>query len=394
MRALDLSSGYDRDLGAGLARLAESLSREGAPTYQHAFIVSSFCHQPSVASPWSSGGRGCSAIRNQSEIGARLEALVAENRLDVRLFPLATKDNPVDAAGLDAASREFGGRVVTDGAAAWLGNFRARLPFERIAPSVRGEGREPRIVATLLNEPSSAAPVATIQLAPSTTLLTMKLEKITVKGAAGPVSTELDLRPGATLEVPLRMPRPPLSLFPRSDHVTVNVEIVADAKLGPREAIRLFGLNAAAPGVSAQLSVPVARHYGLSAAQAALALLGVFVGSGIAAVVVRGRMMPLQLGGTFSYRYQSEARVALDTSLGRRAEVGFAAGSGGAVRVAPAAESFVVIRVRRPVWKVLAEVEVRADGVEINGRPAGRGVHAVVPGAVSLLHGDWRLNWE
>lgn len=394
VRNLELSSGYDRDLGAGLDKLAETLSRADAPAYQHAFVVSSFCHQPSVASPWSSGGRGCSPIRNQSEIGARVAALVEAGRLDVRLFPLATPEHPVDAAGLDAASRELGGVVVTDGAAAALANYRARLSFERIAPVVRGEARAAAITARLANEPTSDSPVARLELLASTKLLTMKLEQLSVKGASSPVATEAALAPSAAIDVPLRVPRAPLSLFPRHDVVNVEVTVTADARLGPPEAVKLFGLVPTVPGVSAKLHVPVARRYGLSALQGALALALVFVGSGVAAVVVRGRMMPLQLGGSFSYRHQGEARVALDPALGRRTEVGFAAGPGGSLRVAPPAEALVVFRVRRPVWKVFAEVDVRADGVEINGRPASRGVHTVVPGAVSLLHGPWRLNWE
>ncbi len=394
VKALDLTSAADRDLGAGLDELARELVSKNAPQFQHAFVVSSFCHAPTVTSPWASGGRGCSPIRNQANIGDALEPLLSEGRLDVRLFPVSAPQSAVDPAGVDAAVRELGGQVVTGDAAAAIDNYRGRLAVERVALMVADDAKHAHFEARLLNTPTTESPVARLELRVVSRLLGLSLSNVTVGGTDAAVAKDLSLAPTAVIEVPLRVPGGPLSLFPRTDRVDVAVQVSADGQLLPVAALKPFGIDGRRAGLATTVTVPVERRYGLSVIQGLALLTLIFVGSGLAAVYVRGRLMPLRLGGSFSYRPHSGARVPLDASLGERAQVGFSEGPEGSIRASGSDTPFVLFRVRRPLWKLHAEVEVRVDGVEMNGRPLARGVHPVVPGAVSLLYRDRRLNWE
>ncbi|MBM4367714.1 MAG: hypothetical protein FJ102_15995 [Deltaproteobacteria bacterium] len=394
VKTLDLTSAADRDLGAGLDELARELAAAGAPRFQHAFVVSTFCHAPTVTSPWASGGRGCSPIRDQSSIGDALELLRDEGRLGVRLYPVAAPQQPVDPAGVEAAVRELGGEVVTGDAAAAIDNYRGRLAVERLALMVADDAKHARFEARLLNQPTSESPVARLELGVTSRLLHMVLRDVTVKGADAPVAATLSLAPTAVVEVPLRVPRGPPSLFPQTDRVDVEVQLSADGQLLPVAGLKPFGIDGKRADLTTTLRVPVERRYGLGVLQGLALLASVFVGAGLGAVYVRGRLMPLRLGGSFSYRPISGTRVALDGTLGERALVGFFEGPEGSIRAGSGEGAFVVFRVRRPLWQVHAEIEVRVDGVEMNGRPLPRGVHPVVPGAVSLLYRDRRITWE
>ncbi len=394
VKSLDLTSAADRDLGAGLDELARQLASKDAPRFQHAFVVSSFCHAPTVTSPWASGGRGCSPIRNQSGIGDGLEPLLSEGRLDVRLFPVAAPQQAVDPAGVDAAVRELGGQVITGDAAAAIDNYRGRLAVERLALMVADDARHAHFEARLLNQPTSESPVAQLELRVVSRLLGMQLSNVTVAGTDAPVAASLALAPTATIDVPLHVPRGPPSIFPQTDRVEVSVQVSADGQLLPEAALKPFGIDGKRAGLSTTIAVPVERRYGLGLLQGLALLCGVFAGSGLGAVYLRGRLMPLRLGGSFSYRPIHGSRVALDASLGERAQVGFFEGAEGSIRAGTGEGAFVVFRVRRPLWKVHAEIDVRVDGVEMNGRPLARGVHPVVPGAVSLLYRDRRITWE
>lgn len=392
IRALELPSGYDRDLGAGLDVLARDLSRADAPRFQHAFVVSTFCHAPPVSSAWSSGGRGCSPIRNQGAIGQQVSKLVEEGRLAVRLFPVAGESVPVDPAGLDSTVREFGGAVVPDNVSSWLKNWRARLVAERIAPIVASDIKRAGIEVSVISAPTSEQPVATIELRSTAILLDLDLEGLVVEGAKGAVSPVLALSPAAQIEVPVAVPRGPLSFFPRHDTVDVRLGFTADGQLGPASSLKFYGYDGRRKGLKAEIVVPMDRSYGLSPVAGLSAMLAVFVSSGLLAVYLRGRLMPLRLGGEFSFRARGGQRTGL--ALAERVDAPLQFVADGTVRLCKPDEATVVIRVRRPLWRMSAEVVVRTAGVEINGKPVPIGVHAVVPGAVSIRFGETRLNWE
>ena len=392
IRELELPSGYDRDLGAGLDQMAKDLARTDAPRFQHAFVVGSFCHSPTVTSPWSSGGRGCSPIRNQGAIGAQVSSLLEAGRLSVRLFPVSAETVPVDAAGLDATMRELGGTIVTDSPSSWLANWRGRLVAERIAPLVASDAKRAGITATVVTAPTSENPVATIEISSTAVLLDMDLTGLKAAGAKSPPPPTLALTPSARLDIPVAVPRAPLSFFPRHDTVDVKLSISAEGQLGPASVLKFYGYDGRRPGLDVSVVVPIARSYGLRPLTGALALLFLFAFSGTTAVYLRGRVMPLRLGGDFSFRARTGTRSVL--AIAERTEAPLVFTADGSVRLGKVEEATVVIRVRRPLWRMTAYVVVRVPGVEINGKPAAPGTHTVLPGAVSIRFGDTRLNWE
>lgn len=390
IRKVDLPAGYDRDLGAGLDLLADELSARNAPEFVHVFGVSNFCHSPTMLSQWSSGARGCGPVRNQAAIGKKLTKRRAADRLSVHWFPVHGTSDSVDATGIAAAMAEIGGERVTDDPATWLQNYRARLVSERARPVALADAAAPAF--TVEAGAATAEGTVTLTLHNTARVLDLELDALELVGATTTSTAPLLLDPIATLPVSLTVPAPPWSLFPREDDVSVEVTLRAKGRLGPAPALSLWGMNATHRGMEATVTVPVHRSYGLSGLAAAAVLAGVFAVSGFTAVWVRGKLMPVRLGGTLYARHKGGPRQPLNIADAATASIVLT--PEGAARLGKVDEASVVLRARRPLWTLQAQVDIRTDDVEINGQPAKRGVHRVVPGATSLRVGDWRLAWE
>jgi hypothetical protein len=203
---------------------------------------------------------------------------------------------------------------------------------------------------------------------------------------------EVLLAPDAALPVVVDVPTPPWSLFPRHDKVDVNLTVTGQGRWHPEAALSQWAIEPARRDMSASVRVTVNRTYGLSPIGAFAVLLATFVGGGLLSVFVRGKLMPLRLGGDIAVRYRTSPRQSLPVA--ERAEVALVLGDDGVSRIGSAEESTIILRVRRPLWNLYAEVQIRAKGAEINGRPAEPGTHKIIPGATSIRVGDWRVSWE
>ena len=391
VRTMDFAAGYDRDLGDGLHGLAEHLGQAATPDFVYVFGVSNFCHAPTVTSAWSSGGRGCSTIRNQARIGELLAPLRESSRVRAVWFPVSVKDAPADPAGAAAAVHEVGGELVTDGPNAWLQNFAARLVGERARAAATADTKDAGFTLEVVSPPDEGG-VVEVELRPTARVLELELTEVVVTGATGAVPAHLGLAEPARLHLQMEPPPTPWSLFPREDSVKVKLTVSGEGQLGPASAIHLWGMSGRRSRLEAQTLVDVPRRYGLPL-PAALGLLAViFVGAGFGAVLVRGRMMPLRLGGTFSARFRGGARQAL--AIAELAEAAIVLEPEGRARIGKREDAAIVLRVRRPVWRLYGEVQIRVPDAEINGRKVSPGTHQVVPGATSIRTGEWRLTWE
>lgn len=391
IRTLDLPGGFDRDLGDGLNELALLLAEPSAAHFQHVVGISNFCHEPTTLSAWGSGARGCSPIRNQNVIGKQVKALVDDRRLAVRWFPVRDSADLVDMAGADAARRQFGGELLSDAPGTWLQNFRERLASERPRPVATHDAREAAFTLTA-SAPDEAGNLQ-LTLTSTAAVLDLELENLAWTGLEGAPPSSLRLSPSATIDARLLLPPGPLSLFRRNERVDVPAAITADGRLGPSAALSVLALEPRRRGLSAEVTLTVVREVGPSPAVSVLLLAAIFVLSGTAAVFVRGRIMPLQLGGTLNARFQGGPRTPLPIASRKEAAIVLPAG-GGTPSLGEAKQAALILRVRRPVWQLQAEVQVNAEDVEINGKPARPGVHAIVPGATSFRAGEWRLTWE
>ncbi len=391
IRALDLSSGFDRDLGDSLHLLATELSEPSAPAFTHVFGVSNFCHVPTVLSPWSSGGRGCGAIRNQASIGTTVAAVRDAGRLEVRWFPVDALAARVDSAGLAAARHEFGGDAIMEPPLTWLQNFTARLTSERARPAALADARDAGFTVRAVGVPSATGEVE-LEFTSTSRVLDLKLQNLTAVGLAEPPPGALDLTRRVRVKARLKVPRPPWSVFPRQDDIDVVLSFSGDGMLEPRAALHLWSIKEDRPGLTATTTVSVHRAFGLSL-PAGIALLAlVFATTGMAAVVIRGRLMPLRLGGALTARFRGGARQVI--AIAGLSEAAVVLDENGHARLGKRDVAAVVIRVRRPVWNLHGEAHIRAPDTEINGRKVAPGVHRVVPGASSFRIGEWRLTWE
>jgi hypothetical protein len=394
VRTLALPSAEAADLGAGLAAVVEALGRPGAPTLAQVLILSTYCHHPVLGSTWDSGAAGCRTIKGESAIEASFQAMDESPTVAVHLFPVRQTNGSADPVGLDAATRLLRATPVTERPfSGWVAAYVLDLARERLRLAARRDIERLELSATVAEAATPEHPVVRVAFTAPTAVFGVRLVRLEVQGpVTAPVSAVVDLTASPTIEVPVRVPAPPFSLFPKEDDITLNLAFSAEAALVPADHVALLGVPSTRPGLSAELPVVVHRAYGLSATRAAVALLSVFLGGGAGAVWVRGRMMPRRLGGTFAWRMDGGPRQALD--IAERAEVGIVVTPDGGLAAGPPGQAVLVLRMLRPLWTAHAEVEVRAPGVELNTRPLAPGRHRVVAGAASFQFGRYRLSWE
>lgn len=391
IRDLELNSAADSDLGAGLAGIHAELTAAGASSSTLAFVVSRFCHDPTVSSEYDTGGHGCRTIRGLPTLVGAGEKIRGEHDVLTRLFPAAPKDKSPDPGGLDAARQIFAADVVRDQPfSAWLPTFREHLAAERLRPIVAGDVRRAQITSRVDDPGTATSPKAMIELAAPLKLLKMELTNVKVDGGTLDATT-IELGPKATIPVGLPEIRLPFALFPAKDTVNHELTLSADVSLEPADLLRDLGISTTMPRWSAPLRVEVPREYGLPSPFGFLIVGGLALAGVGGAVWWRLRSLPRELGGTFHWRRGLGPRVELD--IAHKPEIGLVV-EGDALVAGPVGRAVLVFRVTGPRWRPIAEVEVRQAGVEMNRKAIPPGRHPVTPGAASFQFGEFRLVWE
>lgn len=397
IRTLDWPSAKDADLGAGLAEVARRLNRADVPREQFVYVLSTFCHNPSLSSEYDSGGRGCRAIRGLPRLVETFQKGREDRHLTLTLLGAAVPDRPAaDAVGLAATQELLGKGTVVDPKAtpfdAWAKAYAGRLPLERVLPTLRRQAETLALTVKAIDGPTATNPLATIEIASSATLLGVRLSGVTVEGVpSGSLPEDLELAPSATLRIPVAVPEAPFAVFPRSTEVAIPVSIRADALLLPDVGLAAVGIEPKRPGLVASGTVPYPMRYGLSWVTLIGILLAVAGTSMMGFMYLRRRFKVVRLSGTFTYRRAGGPRQVLD--IASLAEVTVGIDENGEL-AANRGRRVLTLRVVEDGDEVRAEVDVHREGVEINRRPVRPGTHRVVPGATAFQFGEYRLSWE
>jgi len=391
VKAVDLTSAKDVDLGGGLSWTVHHLGAPGAATVSFVVMVGPFCHSPSIASDFDSGGRGCRPIRGLDKIAKTWESSRGDKLVQATLIQVAPTDSVVDPVGVDAARKVFPGAVSVVGQpfATWAADFRARLPLQRLLPLVRRDAERAGLALMITAPPTEARPIATIQAAGRTGSLPLRLSNVRVNGVPYP---DADLAPSVTWEVPLVLPDPGMRFWPTTERVELPIVVTADGELGPAEGLRALSIDPVRAGLSTTTAASVERRLGPSYGQmVALGVLGaLFAGLFVAYGRVRGRKTLLE--GSFSYRPVGQARRVLDLSALQEAPI--CVGLDGELVVGRRADAVFILRMVKTSLGADAELEVLKPDVQINSKPAPPGVFQVRVGATSVQFGDYRLTWE
>lgn len=396
IRNLDLKSAKDTDLGAGLAYTVERLGRPDAPRDQFVFVLSTFCHNPSLSSPYDSGGRGCRAIKGFQKIVDDAAASAKTHVRAATLLATAAGSQKPDPNGLRLVADLFPGAAQIDTATtpfpAWAAGYAKRAPLERVLPLARAEAQGLTLSLHTVSSPTASNPVATVELASSAVHLGLQLNGTQVEGApAGSIPERLELAPTVTLEIPVTLPSPPFAILPGEATVQLPVRIIGDGTLLPAEGLQAAGIEPLRPGLAAAGTVPYTYRYGISWVILVATMMVVSGTSVMGFMFLRRKFRPVRLGGAFSYRRSGGQRVALD--IAQLAEVTIGIDENGDL-AANRGRRVLTFRMVPDGDELVAEVEIHREGVEINRRPARPGVHRVVPGATSVQFGEYRIAWE
>ncbi len=395
IRSLELPSAKSSDLGAGLTALAASV--DGAPDDgpRMVLFMGSFCHSPPLGSIWADGGYGCRAIRSFDKLQQLYDEGKGHDLVAVRLFPVTTPEQAAHDGGVESIRAFFEPKgsvqVVTEPFAQWLDVLRTRSADERLAPLARAEAGKLALTAEVVKQPSDTEPTAEIQLSTGLRRLAFEATTVTVEGARAPAGP-IRLDPTGTLTLEVDVPEPSFSLVPRTDEVDMPVRVRIDGVLAPSDALQAAGVDPVRSGLTAEVTLRAARAYGLPPARSALMFASALLLSGAGVLVVRRKVTPLRLGGTFSWRRAGGPRHPL--SIEHLAEAAIVVQPDGSLAVGRREDALLVLRVERPLWKTHATVEIRVPNAEINTHPVGTGRHEVVAGATSLQFRDYRLSWE
>lgn len=395
IRAVALTSAKDSDLGAGLAWAVSDLNRKDGGAVQFVFMMSTFCHNPSVNSEYGQGGNGCRAVRGLSKIAETLRSGRSGRTLVTTYFTTATKDVKANAEGLAAAQEVLGEGTTVDLATTsfttWTSGYRARL--ERVLPLARADAAAATFSARVLRQPTPQLPNVSVELSSGTTWLGLTVDNLTVSGGTGGGTPgSVDLQPIYTVDVPVQLPPNPFAILPHDDVVSIPLTFGGDGTLQPDASLRGVGIDPARPGLTATVNATWHRTYGLPGwlvAMIAAEILAVAIGVGI---FLRRRLRKVRLGGSFSYRRIGGPRQPLDIADLEQAYIVIR--PDGELGVGARKDAVLALRMVRHGMNASAEVEVFADGVEINRKLARPGRHRVVVGATSFLFGEYRMAWE
>ncbi len=391
IRVLELPSANSVDLGAGLDALARALRGRG-PAARVAYVVSPFCHDPSLNSDWDAGGRGCRAVRGTERLNAAFKA-AASTPFSVYLVGAPNGSRAPEVAGRAVATQTTapGWPVLIDAPAVEF--FRAQtqaLPDARAVPVLRAEAASAGLALSIDAQDGGSA---TLRISSDAPHLQFRATFLEITGAAAPTG-EVALSPAAEVPVALDVPPPPFSVLPRSDRVPVTVRVRAALAPLQAEALAAVGIASSPRPTEAEATVIVPRVWGPSTATAVAGGVGV-AALGAAGLVVARRRRPHPLGGAFSYRRHGQtARQSLDVA--ERSEVAFVVDRDGTLRVGTGEEdgAMFLLRAHRthrgPAW----EADILKPGIEMNGKRVRPGLCPVVPGATSFRFGDHRVFWE
>lgn len=388
---LDLTSAKDADLGGGLSWAVHHLSSDTAAKLSFLVMVGPFCHSPSIASDYNSGGRGCRPILGLDKIAQSWADSKGDRVLQATLIEVAPPDGVIDPVGVEAVKRVFPGASTVEALpfSVWAEDFRQRLPLQRVLPLARADAERAALSLTVTRPPTEEHPIATITAHAGTGTLGVHLSNVLVNGVP---YADVDLRPYATWEVPLPMPAATTHLLPTVEQVDLPVVVTADAELLPAEGLRAIGIDPSRPQLTARVSATVERHLGPTYLEiATLAVLGViFAVLGVLYVQARSRKVLLE--GAFSYRRVGQIRRRLDLSA--LSEAAICIGPDGELVLGRKSDAVVIVRMVKTSMGADAEIEVVKEHVEINSKAAAPGVHKVRAGATSVQFDDYRLTWE
>ena len=399
IKAIDLTSAKDSDLGAGLAYAANQITRSDAAPVIYVYMVGSFCHSPSVGSDYDSGGRGCRAIRGVD----KLKDAVAKGRGDrivaATFFPTAAlPEYPIDEGGIVAASAVFPSahRVDTTKTSfpVWAESFVHRMPLERIAPLLRADATSAALTVKVVTQPTRENPNAVVEVSAGTRFVSAKLTNLRVEGGAtADFPAEIDLAPSHTLTIPFSLDRGGISVLPHTETLDLPFSIAGDLVLQPEPGVTSLGIPATRVNQKAEATASYTHSVGwLGLLCLVMGTLSLAVTGFFAFALLRRRAQRLRLGGSFSYRYDGGPRRALDITDLEEAFVGI--GDVGELLAGKGRGAVLALRMIRDRNGAYAEVEILVDGVEMNRKPVRRGRHRVTQGGASFQFGGYRLSWE
>lgn len=395
LRALEIPSAKSTDLGAAFSFLSTGVSPVPSGAAHFVLMVGDFCHSPSLESQYADGGYGCRIVRGFDKLDAAFDSGADRSTTEAVLFPTRTEATPVHPAGLNEAQAYFGPAATvvtaTQPFAPWMEETRDRVAATRLRPLARAEALGLALQVRVEEAPTLERPTGTLVLDTGLRHLGFAAHDITLDGARTTTSA-LTLSPSGALPIAVDVAKPPFSLLPAKDIVEIPLRIKLDGELAPADGLRALGVDPTRAGVEGTVVLQVVRHYGLSP----LRSLSLAVSLGLLTVatvlVARRRLRPLRLGGSFSYRHAGGPRQPL--AIEQLADAPIVVLPDGSLGVGRREDALLVLRVERPLWKMRATAEIRAENTEINTRRAAPGRHAVVPGATSFQFRDYRLSWE
>lgn len=385
VKAIALPSAKETDLGSGAAEALELMVRKGAAPIQHIVVISDFCHNPSVQSPYDSGGRGCRSIRGSEGLTRRFRENSAGKRVIVDYVQVirtgsTTAQEPTELQPI------LGTGGLDKDPLAFLTRARDELPRFRYRPVAEALLAAARVAVTVERPGSPTGPARLALRLPEGTTGTLE----GLKASSGALSsTTLSLAPNGALDLAISPPaQVPFAILPRNEETSAPVTLEGELRLEPAEAWTALGLEPVQKGLSWTVDVP--GSYTVGSWQRTGLLAVVVIASGTAAWGLRRvRRQPPRLGGSFSWRRGGDTRLPLEID-GQR-EIHVHVHPDGTLGTGPKSGSVLSIKKESPKH---AYVETHQEGIEINSHRVGIGKHSVIPGATSFQFGEYRLTWE
>jgi von Willebrand factor type A domain len=385
VKGIPFPSAKETDLGSGAAEALERMSRKGAAPIQHIVVISDFCHNPSVQSPYDSGGRGCRSIRGSEGLARRFRENSAGKRVIVD-YVQVTRTGSTSSRSPTELQPVLGAGSVEKDAVAFLSRAQTELPRFRYRPVAEALLAAAQVAVTVDSpgSPTRAARLA-LSLPPG---ISGTLDSL--RASSGALSSSsVALEPAGVLELELERPaRVPFAILPREEKISTSVTLEGELRLEPAAAWTALGLDPVRKGLRWTVNVP--GSYTVGSWQRTGMMAVVVIASGAAVWGLRRlRRVPPRLGGSFSWRRGGDTRLPLEIGVLR--EIHIHLHPDGTLGTGPKSGSVLSIRKDSPKH---AYVETHQEGIEINSHRVGIGKHSVIPGATSFQFGEYRLTWE